>query len=88
MLVPGLGKGGAGGFAEELHGARAEPLQRFKGYRVERVSGARVVCVAVRALCNVPQSGSGARGARRGAKVRRCEGMNERDYSEHLAQPL
>jgi hypothetical protein len=45
-----LGKGGMGGFPMELHGARAEPLKRFKGYRVERISGASVVCVVVSVL--------------------------------------
>jgi hypothetical protein len=67
--VRGLGKGGVGGFAEDLHGARAEPPQRFKGYRAERISGARGVCVVVPALFSVPQSGSVARGASHRAKV-------------------
>jgi hypothetical protein len=51
MLVLGLGEGGMGGFAEELHGVGAE---RFKGYRPNRISGARMVCVVVSALFSVP----------------------------------
>jgi hypothetical protein len=57
---------------------------------VERECGASMVRVIIPALSasrvvSVPQSGSVARGASSGAKVRRCEGMDERDISEHLA---
>jgi hypothetical protein len=67
--VAGLGKGGVGGFAEELHGARAEPPQGLKGYRAERIPGADVVLVVVPALVSVPKSGCIARGAGRGTQV-------------------
>jgi hypothetical protein len=67
--VAGLGKGGVGGFAQELHGARAQPLQGLKRYRSERIPGAGVVRVVVPALVSVPKSGCVARGAGRGTKV-------------------
>jgi hypothetical protein len=70
-LVPGLGKGGKGGFAEELHRAGAEPLQGFKGYRTP---GTCVVREVVPALVSVPKSCSVARGASRGVRLRSQRG--------------
>jgi hypothetical protein len=75
-LVAELGKGFAGGFGEELHGARAEPPQGLKRYRSECMPGAGVVRVVVPALVSVPKSGCVARGADRRTKVWSCEGMN------------
>jgi hypothetical protein len=68
--VPGLGKGSVGGFVEELHGAGAEPPQHFKGYRAERISGARVVHVIVPGLFNIPQSHSVAMAPLQGCEPR------------------
>jgi hypothetical protein len=79
-----LGKGGVGGFEEELHSTRAESPQGLKGYRAERIPGAGVVRVVVPALVSVPKSGCVARGAGRGTKVRSSEGMNEGDIGKHV----
>jgi hypothetical protein len=40
--VPGLGEGGMGGFAKELHGAWAELPQGLTGNRAEHVSRAAI----------------------------------------------
>jgi hypothetical protein len=83
--VAGGGKCSVGGFADELHGARAEPPQGLKRYRSEHILGAGVVPipgagvvripragvvrVVVTALVSVPKSGCVARGVGRGKKV-------------------
>jgi hypothetical protein len=83
--VPGRGKGGVGGFVEELHGAGAEPPLGLKGYRAERRPGTCVVRVVVPVLVSTPKSCSVARGASRGTKVRSSERMNARYIGEHMA---
>jgi hypothetical protein len=83
--VPGLGKFGVSGFAEELHCAGAEAPQGFKGYCAEHIPGACVLRVAVPALVSVPKSCSVARGASCGTKVRSSERMDERYVSKHMA---
>jgi hypothetical protein len=82
--VARLGKGGVGGFGEELYGARAEPPQGPKRYRSERIPRAGVVCVAVPALVSVSKSGCVARGAGCGTQVWSSERMNEGDTSKHV----
>jgi hypothetical protein len=61
-LVPGVGKGGVGGFAEELHRTGAKAPQRLKGDGAKRVSWACVVGVVVPTHVSVPESSRMARG--------------------------
>jgi hypothetical protein len=57
------GEKGVGGFAEELHRARAKAPQRLKGDGTKRVSRACVVGVVVPTLVSVQESSRMARGA-------------------------
>jgi hypothetical protein len=62
-LMPWMGAGGAGGFAEELHCTRTRPPQYFKGDCAERVSREVVIHGISLALVVVPESSSMAEGA-------------------------
>jgi hypothetical protein len=79
--VPGVGKGGVGGFAEELHCAGANVPQSLEGDGAERLSRAGVVSVVVLTLVCAPESSRMASGASGGAKVGVGEGMDERDVA-------
>jgi hypothetical protein len=62
-LVPGVGKGSVGGFAEDLRRAGAKAPQSLEGDGAERISRAGVVGVVVPTLVCVPESSRMARGA-------------------------
>jgi hypothetical protein len=68
-LVPGLGKGSVGGFAEKLHSTGTEPLQGFERNRAERVSGAVMVGKVVPKLVSVLKSSCMAKGVGGGMNV-------------------
>jgi hypothetical protein len=62
MLVPGVGKGAVGGFAEELHRTGAKAPQHFKEDGAKRASRVCMVGIVVTTLVSALESSSMARG--------------------------
>jgi hypothetical protein len=83
--VPGLRKGGVGGFAQELRRTGAKAPSRFKRDCAKRISRACMVGEVVSPLVSVPESSRMARGASGLAEVRSGEGMDERNVAEYMS---